>query len=294
MTSYPVVVRPASHWTDYGPRRPNVGGFLHNTAGFNTVTTAGSAGSWHFQIGREGTRYVDVPLRLGAWGVAACGSSAASRAVTRWRPGWLLPAPGGLTSDPNYCGVHIELVSGAGGPVPAGYEPYTDEQYASLAELLDELTPELGPIPWVAHADVQTDRSDPNGFDWDRAGFGPWVPGWGRLWLGGASVPAVVPGPDEEWLPMETTAEEREAMRPYFEQAGVAVNMDTAIMKRAALAYLREESRGPAKSDEYPAVAPSGAGVTRQNFTAGIAEWNGATGEVGWVEVVTHPESIAA
>ena len=88
---------------------------------------------------------------------------------------------------------------------------------------------------------------------------------------------------------MDTTPEERQAMKPDFEAAGVSVNMETALMKRAALAYKRSEWRGPAVSQEYPALSPSGKDVVRQNFSAGCAEYQPDTGEVLWVEVVIHP-----
>jgi hypothetical protein len=96
-------------------------------------------------------------------------------------------------------------------------------------------------------------------------------------------------------VPMDTTPEERAAMQPYFELYGIGCNMDTAIMQRAALAYKREETRGPAISGEYPATAPDGVDVTRQNFTAGIAEAKplpDGTWQVGWVEVVANPDSL--
>jgi uncharacterized protein YvpB len=82
-----------------------------------------------------------------------------------------------------------------------------------------------------------------------------------------------------------------EDLKAYLEQLGQGVNMESAIVKRACLAYRRGETRGPAVSDEYPARAPDGREVVRQRFSAGIAEWDPATGEVNWVEVVLHPEA---
>jgi hypothetical protein len=82
-----------------------------------------------------------------------------------------------------------------------------------------------------------------------------------------------------------TTPEEREAIRPYFEQLGIAVNMDTALMQKACLAYYRDESRGPAMSDEYPQGEQ---GYVRQAFTAGTAEYH-PDGTTYWVEV-NRPE----
>jgi hypothetical protein len=89
-----------------------------------------------------------------------------------------------------------------------------------------------------------------------------------------------------ETIPMETTPEEREAMKPYFETYGVPCNPDTAIYQKAALAYKRDESRGPALSPEYDATTPDGLPSRRQDFTAGIAEWRPDTNLVYWVEVV--------
>jgi hypothetical protein len=85
-----------------------------------------------------------------------------------------------------------------------------------------------------------------------------------------------------------------EELKTYLEQLGQVVNMDTAIIKRACLAYRRGETRGPAVSDEYPATTESGQGVIRQKFTAGIAEYNPATGDTLWVEVVAHPDTLGA
>ncbi|HEU5314797.1 MAG TPA: transglycosylase SLT domain-containing protein [Chloroflexota bacterium] len=81
-------------------------------------------------------------------------------------------------------------------------------------------------------------------------------------------------------------------LKQYLEQLGHGVNMESAIVKRACLAYRRGETRGPAVGDEYPATAPDGRAVIRQKFTAGIAEYDPATGDVGWVELVTHPEAV--
>jgi hypothetical protein len=266
--------RLATHYTDYGPGKPNVGGVLHNTVGNTPLTTAQSLGSWHYLIDRDpaGTIYRDVPTNMAAWHV---------QSLDRWRPDWMRKAPGGRTSDANYCTIGIELVSLMGGAVPTGYVPYPDSQYDALRRLLHYLTVSWGPIPWIGHGQVQRNRTDPVAFDWERAGFGPMIPGFGRLWIGDEQ-------PAPEGVPMDTTAEERQAMKLSFEAAGIGVNMETAIMKRAALAYKRNEWRGPVVSQEYPATAPSGKHVVRQKFTGGIAEWQPDTGEVLWVEVVTH------
>lgn len=81
-------------------------------------------------------------------------------------------------------------------------------------------------------------------------------------------------------------------LEQYLNQAGHPVNMDTSLIKRACLAYRRGETRGPAISGEYPAQAADGRDVIRQKFSAGIAEYDPASGEVSWVEVVANPSSI--
>ena len=80
------------------------------------------------------------------------------------------------------------------------------------------------------------------------------------------------------------------ALKAYLEQLGTPVNMASALVQRACLAYRRGESRGPAVSGEYPATAPDGRAVVRQRFSAGVAEYDPATGQVAWVELVLHPE----
>ncbi len=98
----------------------------------------------------------------------------------------------------------------------------------------------------------------------------------------------------------EKVITEEEAMIPisdadlqqYLNQAGQRVNMETALVKRACLAHRRGETRGPALSGEYAARTADGRDVIRQKFTAGIAEYNPASGEVSWVEVVAHPDTI--
>jgi hypothetical protein len=66
---------------------------------------------------------------------------------------------------------------------------------------------------------------------------------------------------------------------------GHSVNMGTAIVQRAALAYRRGETRGPALSGEYDHN-----GRVRQRFSAATCEWDPATGVASWVEINLHPE----
>lgn len=93
----------------------------------------------------------------------------------------------------------------------------------------------------------------------------------------------------EEDVRTSTTPEERQAVKPYFEMNGIPCNMDTSLMQRACLAYYRDESRGPAVTGEYPATAPDGTAVTRQDFTAGTGEAKpqpDGSWWTGWVEVI--------
>jgi hypothetical protein len=91
-------------------------------------------------------------------------------------------------------------------------------------------------------------------------------------------------------LDPQTAAVSDEALKQYFEQLGVGVNLDTAILKRAVLAFRRGETRGPAVTDEYPTTALDGRAVVRQGFSAAVAEYDPATGTVSWAELVLHPE----
>lgn len=73
-----------------------------------------------------------------------------------------------------------------------------------------------------------------------------------------------------------------DAIKAYLEQLGTPVNMNTAIIQRAALAIKRDETRGPAISGEYPSSTNN---HTRQDFTAGTADYDPETGTVSWVEL---------
>ena len=114
------------------------------------------------------------------------------------------------------------------------------------------------------------------------------------LGIAGAA-PQPEPAPDGE-LPMDTTEAERAEYKPYFEQLGIAVNMETGLMKRAALSKKRQEERGPAISTEYTTRNRQGILVARQRFTGGTLDYHleGAhAGETFWGEVVAHPEDAA-
>ena len=99
-------------------------------------------------------------------------------------------------------------------------------------------------------------------------------------------------------MPIPVTDEE---LRGYFSQIlrqrreGYQVNLETAIIKRACQAY-RRGSQGPGALRRvhpgHPGRQWERRNVVRQDFTAGIAEYDPATGQVNWVEVVTNSDAI--
>lgn len=107
-------------------------------------------------------------------------------------------------------------------------------------------------------------------------------------YLGVAAAP--VPDPGDEELPMDTTPEERAEYKPYFESLGIPVNMETALMKRAALAKKRQEERGPAITGEYHTANREGKVVIRQKFSAGVLDYHEDTGNTYWGEMMVYPE----
>jgi len=129
-------------------------------------------GSWHWQILRDGTLERHVDEAAIAFGV---------RAADRWRPDWVQRSPY-LVSDVNWCTLHVEFQS-CQADRDAGL-PYTDAQYATAQALVPDLYARHGVVPIVGHGELQTDRTDPVAFDWERAGCGPFVAGEGRYWQG--------------------------------------------------------------------------------------------------------------
>lgn len=236
---------------------------LHDTEGslegslvhFQRLGTA----SAHYVIGKSGELVGCVTEEHAAWHAAR---------ADRMRPQWLDPRPpgAGFCSEINACTIGVELELLASDPDGA----YTEAQLNRLRDLVRDLLRRyrLGQDRVLRHGDFQGDRSDPRGL----------------------SVEAVLP----QVLPAapDTTEVSEDEIKEYLQQLGQPVNMETAIMKRAALAYRRGETRGPALCDEYLALAPDGRTVVRPDFSAGIAEYDPATGDVVWVEVVLHPEAL--
>src|SRR5262245_2903652 len=138
--------------------------------------------------------------------------------------------------------------------------------------------------------------NDPLAVDYDPGEYYYWSIQQGATNVGGVQAMALVPvSTPEDTIPMDTSAEERQAMKPYFDQLGQDCNMETQLMQRAALAYKRGESRGPATSGEYPSTTPDGQPSTRQNFSASICEARqkaDGSWEANWVELVLHPEAL--
>jgi len=150
---------------------PIIGIVLHDTETLN-LATPHPQGSWHYEIDRDGQvyQYCD-PEHDMAWHVAAC---------DRWRPLWMLKSPY-LVSDANYCTLGIELVSHQ--TYRDAGEPYTQQQYDSLNELMAYLYGRYGRLPTVGHGEMQRDRTDPVLFDWERAGFDECIE-YDRYWDG--------------------------------------------------------------------------------------------------------------
>ena len=234
-----LIDRPATHSTPFSDR-PIRGGVLHSTQTDQTVTTFQSAGGWHWQIDRDGTVYRDCDESQAAWHV---------RASDRWRPSWVVPCPGAVTSDVNYSSVGIEIVSG---PVAqSGATPYTDAQYAALAELIADIHSRYGPLPWVGHGELQRDRTDPVAFDWTRAGFG--------LNDGQAGHQYTAPAPQEA----DVTDAERAVMQATIDnQAGLIAELDGQVSSLTWLLGLAQGERDAAAAEADRLRAEVAAGAT--------------------------------
>lgn len=251
------------------PGRPIRGVVLHHTATqFDPFPASG--GSWHYLVRRDGTIYGDVSVQHAA-------HHAASTDV--WRPPWVVPSQVNV-SDINWSSIGVEITYAPQAPY---YETPNGDQHWALRVLMQDLYARFGPLPVVGHGQIQSDKwaTEPHGLDWYACGLTV-QDSWGR-WLGAeVPVPPDTPTPGEDETVVDISDED---LKAYLESYGVGVNMETALIQRACLAYRRGETRGPAISGEYPY-----AGRTRQRFTAAIAEYNPDTGEVSWVEAIAYPE----
>ena len=175
-------MRVTARTTDYRTERPAGapprairGVVLHHTGG-STPVRPHAQGSWHWLVDLDGTLYADVPEEDVAWHTRAC---------DRARPEWvMLGCLWANASDVNTSTIGIELVGLGGGA------PMTSEQHVALAELAGAIQARHGDLWWVGHGEVQADRrlDEPAGLDWEHAGFGLKVDGFGRRWNGGATT----------------------------------------------------------------------------------------------------------
>lgn len=156
-----IVQHSTSFFTRTTTPRPPVGIVLHNTVSTGLATPTAN-GSWHYEVGRDGSCHQYVPDAGYAWHVRAC---------DRWRPGWMVNRDSRV-SEANSCTIGIELVSYVGNTAGVAVpEPYTASQYDTLRALLALLYERYGILPVVGHGQLQLDRSDPVALGWGRAGL---------------------------------------------------------------------------------------------------------------------------
>lgn len=270
LDTYPVVQQtvPRDAFTRYN-NRPIRGIVLHHTAG-QTLPTPARGASWHRCIAKDGTIYHVVDPAHAAHTIGN---------TNRWRPSWVAKCPPPhLVSDANYCTINYEIVYA---PQEPHNETPTPAQYEALKQQLREDYLKYGPLPIIGHGEVDDQKwpTEPHGLDFHLLDCVRTPHGWFY------SPPPIVL--EEE--PVEIISDVD--LKAYFEQLGYGANMDTAIMKRASLAYRRGETRGPLISDEYPYQPdPTKPPTLRQRFTAGTLEYDPATGGIGWVELNINPE----
>lgn len=234
------------HYSVYA-QRPIVGGVLHDTESTGPLTVDQSLGSWHWLVGRDGAIYCDVSEEHVAWHVAAGGTD---KTLNRWLPTWLIPCPDSNVSAVNYCTLGVELVSNQ--TYRDAGEPYTAAQYDALATLVADIEGRYGSLPWVGHGELQTDRTDPVGFDWTRAGFGPRT-AEGRRVIHPSPAPTPTPTPTPQEGAMLTDDALDAVLKDAWASVAVDYNPDTAIAK----AY-REELR----ADRCPGIPNGPEGTT--------------------------------
>lgn len=265
--NFPQQPTPTNAYAHYA-NRPIRGIFPHHTATTQRPTPR-LGSSWNHLIDRDpaATIYQAVPLE---------GAPHCVLKTDLWRPPWIVRCPDGRVSDANYCGLHVEIVYDPSSP---NNQLPTSAQVQSLGTLIDYYYDLYGPLPIVGHGEVQSDkwRTEPH----------PWPDVYvAQLNLSDKGVYGRfrLTTPPQEAPVVEISDED---LKAYMEQLGTPINPDTALMQRAYLAYRRGETRGPAISGEYTYLIT---GHVRQRFTAGIADYDPATGGVSWAEVVAHPE----
>ena len=244
------------------PGRKVRGVVLHHSAGSTPIDTFQSAGSWHWQIGKD-TLYRDVPEPFVAWHDAA---------TDRWRPPWVPVGAGkGKTSDINAVSIGIELVyAPQNGEVPNAY------QYDTLKALMADLYTRYGELPTVGHG--QTDRnrwpSEPHQLDWARAHFSLPRPE-GRYFVVVPPKPSPPEVPDMKLL--EDWQVKGWVLADLYQQAGVPFNPDAATAT-AWVSELREgRYRGRPCGPEHAIE-----GGVWQEFDFGAVVWRASDGALSW------------
>lgn len=139
--------------------RPVTGIVLHSTEAPSSDAFAfpHADGSWHIEIGRDGSVHRFVDDADVAWQVRAC---------DRWFPPWLPRVRPWNASEANCWTLGLELASNQ--KFRNQGLPYTNAQYAATRAVLAEWRRLYGPLPVVGHGMVQADRTDPVALDWSR------------------------------------------------------------------------------------------------------------------------------
>lgn len=278
-TPVPIVQQsyPADSYAAYPANKPRPirGVGLHHTA-TTLLASPHRGGSWHYQIDRDNvaTIYKAIPVEHAAHHIGQ---------TDKWRPAWVTPDPTHQVSDINYCSIGIEIVCAPQAPYNQGI---TAAQHNALSYLLSLIYAKYGSLPIIGHGEVDSSRwpTEPHSLSYSLADIGPSVDSLGRFYTPDAVV-SDPSDPNNEYGDNVNPISD-EDLKAYLESYGVPVNMDTAIIKRAALAYRRGETRGPAISPEYQY-----GDFVRQRFTAATCEYDPSTGGIGWVEVNIHQES---
>jgi len=223
------------------PGRKVRGVILHSTE-TKIAVAPHSAGSWHYEIDRDGTVLQYIADEDCAWHV---------RAPDQRRPSWLVEPPSGWRLSPvNFCTIGIEIVSHSS--QRAAGEPYTNAQYTSIQELCQELENRHGGLHYENHGDLQSDRTDPVGFDHARAGF-VLQPGGGYLFKSGYLFQPGNPGPiaaeselGGDYMQNQITAIQADRDLNYNKMIRIQARLEQAVsaLNRSTVATGDENLRG--------------------------------------------------